>query len=105
MLRPLQNINSVRIIILTLTLTVFSGVLFLFTYGQDEGTLGDGVIKNLIADVFVFFAFPSLPVFNRLDILNSWSIYFIGLFINSMIYGILIERLFYFFHRTIRQRQ
>src|SRR6266487_3699928 len=102
MLRLFQNINFVRITIFTLTLIVLCGISFLFAYGRDEGTLGDGVIKNFIANVFVVLSFPSLFIFDWLDILNSWEVYFMGLFINALLYAIILERLLYLFHATIQ---
>jgi hypothetical protein len=68
-------------------------IAFVGAAAVDEGTEGDGflgIIAFLFSKVFDVFRFPSHTLF--FDWMNG-SMFFIGLFVNCILYGFAIERL------------
>jgi hypothetical protein len=60
------------------------------------GTLGDGIVKNFLADLFGVLRFPSHTLFfDFFDKLSPFAFY-LGLLINCGFYAFLIERTLYF---------
>ena len=60
---------------------------------RDEGTGGDGIIVKALEQLFYLFRFPTHTLF--FQIMNG-SMFFVGLFLNCLFYGFVIERLFSF---------
>lgn len=85
-----------------LPLTIFS---LLAAAAQDEGTLGEGLIRSILADAFYVFRFPThtllfwLIDIQFVDHMNSYY-FFIGLIINVILYAFLIERVLSYFSKT-----
>jgi hypothetical protein len=65
---------------------------FLAAFGRDEGTLGDGLIWNLLADSFDFFRLPTHRLLWDFMIKHSW-LYFPALTLNVFFWSIVTERL------------
>lgn len=63
---------------------------FIAAFGKDEGTIGDSFIWNLFADLFNVFRFPIHNIFWQW---MNGGLYFIGLIINSIFYGLILERI------------
>lgn len=73
---------------------IFLTILSFISAGAiDEGTTDADLITRTFAALFTLFRFPSLTLFD--DYING-SRFFIGLFINCIFYGILIERIIAF---------
>jgi hypothetical protein len=59
---------------------------------RDEGMSGDGIIGSFLADLYYVFRFPTHTFFfNYMD----GPMFLVGLFINCIFYGLLVERAFY----------
>ena len=59
---------------------------------RDEGTGSEGIVGSFLADLFYVFRFPTHTLF--FDIMNG-PMFLFGLFINCVLYGLLIERAFH----------
>ncbi len=77
--------------------TVVFGLLlipsFLAALGEDEGTLPDNSIWVIFTRLFNILRFPTHTLFWRIITRGGATIYFVGLFINCMFYGLLTERI------------
>jgi len=80
---------------LVLGSSVITGIItlisFWFAFGKDEGQLGSGYLANFVAESFYVFRFPTHVIFWKL-LHSSGILYFLGLYINCLSYGLLIER-------------
>jgi hypothetical protein len=67
-----------------------------------EGTLGEGVIRNLIADMFWVLRFPTHSLLlDYIEIKTAFfPIFFFGLLLNCLFYGWLIERIVFLLKRN-----
>ena len=90
-----RRINIPLVLGYSILVGVLTILTFFFAFGKDEGTLGDGIFRNLIADSFNLFRFPTHAIFWKL-FSSSALLYFLGLMLNCLFYGILIERIIYF---------
>jgi hypothetical protein len=86
-----RRINISVVLGSSIVIGVATVVSFWFAFGKDEGQLGTGYVENFIADSFYVFRFPTHVIF--WELLNSSAIlYFFGLILNCLFYGLLIER-------------
>ena len=60
---------------------------------RDEGTGGDGIIVKTLEKLFYIFRFPTHTLF--FQFMNG-SMFLVGLFLNCLFYGLVVERLFSF---------
>ena len=60
---------------------------------RDEGTGGDGTVVKALEKLFYILHFPTHTLF--FQFMNG-SIFFVGLFLNCLFYGLVVERLFSF---------
>ena len=63
-----------------------------FAHADGEG----GILINFLYLLFYVLAFPSLYILTGLNIISETSL-IIGLVVNSILYGLLIERIQYYF--------
>ena len=87
-MRLLKNFNLLRFIFLIVAIGALTFFAFLTAFGRSEGTLGDGLFLNLMADSFCVFRFPThvlLWEYMRGDT------FFWGLSINVLFYAFVIE--------------
>ncbi len=84
-------------IIFFITTTIFSILTFitlLAAAARDEGTGGDGIVVVTLEKLFYIFRFPTHTLlFDYMD----GSIFFVGLFMNCLFYGLIIERVYSFY--------
>ena len=93
----MKHFSVKTFILLTTVLGLFLVPSFFAAFGLDEGTLGSNFIWIAFAKLFYFLRFPTHVMFlNYLD--NKW-LYFIGLGINCLFYGLIFERMFHFIKR------
>lgn len=59
---------------------------------RDEGMGGDGVVGSFLADLYYVFRFPTHTFFFAF---MDGPMFLVGLFINCIFYGLLVERAFY----------
>lgn len=78
-------------------LTIFS---FFAAWALDETGPDIGIIWKIGAAFFYVFRFPTHNLFwSFLDKHEGWGAFLLGLFINYLFYGFVIERVFYFVKR------
>jgi len=86
----IKKINIGYFLIFTTLFGILTIISFIMAFAKDEGTIENNIIWNLFADLFNIFRFPVHNLF--WDKMNG-SLYFIGLIINSMFYGLIFERI------------
>ena len=78
--------------------TIICGILTFITLvaaaAVDEGTGGDEIIVKALEKLFYIFRFPTHTLF--FQFMNG-SMFFVGLLINCLFYGLVIERCFSFY--------
>ena len=90
-----RKINITQVLIASFLTSLLTFLTFFFAFGKDEGTLGEGYIRNFIADSFNLFRFPTHVIaWNFFS--SSPLLYLVGLLLNCILYGVLIERIIYF---------
>lgn len=81
--------------------TIIVGILlipsFLAAWGEDEGTLGTNIFWATFAKLFSVLRFPTHTLLWSIFLNGGATIYFVGLIINCVFYGLLTERLFSLF--------
>lgn len=87
-------INYRLLLISTLIVGLFSVISYLGSFAHDEG--GEGFVIQFLFILFYVFAFPFLYILFALKII-SWFSLSMGLIANSIFYGLLIERIKYFY--------
>ena len=66
---------------------------FLAAWAEDEGTLGSSIIWRTFAKLFYVLRFPTHTLFWTFITEFGAMVYFLGLVINCIFYGVIIERL------------
>ena len=74
---------------------------FLAAWAEDEGTLGGNVAEVIFSKLFYILRFPTHTIMWTV-FSNNAVLFFLGLVINCMFYGLVLERLFYFI-QTVKQ--
>lgn len=64
---------------------------------QDEGTLGNGRFEKFISTLFLILRFPTHTFLWPLIGVGGFITYFAGLFINCMLYALIVERICHVF--------
>lgn len=85
-----KRVNKGYFLIFTSIVGILTFLSFIAAYAKDEGTIGENFIWNLFADLFNVFRFPTH------NLLWDWmnpAFYIIGLVLNSMFYGLILERI------------
>lgn len=83
-----------RIFLAAITIIAFLTFVTLWAEAaRDEGMGGDGIVGSFLADLFYVFRFPTHTFF--FDYMNG-PMFLVGLFINCIFHGLLVERAFYF---------
>jgi len=70
---------------------------FLAAWGEDEGTLGTNTILVTLSKLFHVLRFPTHTLLWTLFSESGAAVFYVGLLINCCFYGLVIERLIYFF--------
>ena len=65
---------------------------FLAAFANDEGTLGNNPFWLFFADLFYVLRFPTHTLFWTIIVQGGPITYYGGLILNSIFYGLLIER-------------
>lgn len=80
-----------------ISVTIFVGLLlvlcFIAACAEDEGTLGSNIFGLVLAKLFYVFRFPTHTLFWIIISSGGAAVYFVGLFLNYMFYGLIAERL------------
>jgi len=89
----MKNFSKSTFIISTIAFGLLLVPSFLAAFGEDEGTLGTNIIWVTFAKLFYVLRFPTHTLLWKLICEGGATIYFGGLLINCMFYGLLTERL------------
>lgn len=87
--------------------SVFVGLLlipcFFAAWANDEGTLGSNIIWVTMSKLFYILRFPTHTLFWDFFSFNA-TLFFVGLMVNCIFYGLLIERtIFYLTFTKVRE--
>ncbi len=85
--------------------TTFVGLLlvpsFITAAAEDEGTLGPNIFLRTFAKLFYVLRFPTHSLLWNI-FSDGTAIYFAGLLINCVFYGLIFERIVFLFSRATR---
>jgi hypothetical protein len=95
-LLKMKNFNKQTFIISTVLVGLLLVPCFFAAWGDDEGTLDSNIIWVTLSKLFYILRFPTHTLFWKLFSMNI-TLFFIGLILNCMFYGLLIERSFSLF--------
>jgi hypothetical protein len=93
MINPFKNTNWKHIVGLTLIFGILTFISLVCYAAREEGTLGNGLLRHMFADMFLFFRFPMHVLF--FDNLNNFPSFLFALLLNCVFYGWLSERLIF----------
>ncbi|NQU53801.1 MAG: hypothetical protein HQ522_14825 [Bacteroidetes bacterium] len=89
-MKLLKNINKGFFLIFSTLIGIMTILSFFAAWAKDEGTIGDSIVWNVFAYMFNIFRFPTH------NLLWDWmngGLFFIGLILNTMLYGLILERI------------
>jgi hypothetical protein len=89
----IRNFNKQTFINTTIIVGLLLIPSFLAAWGEDEGTLGTNIFWVTFAKIFYVLRFPTHTLLWAIFSNGGVTIYFVGLIINCMFYGLLTERL------------
>lgn len=84
--------------LLLLGLTFFGG---LGAFAEEDGTIDNSSSLIWLAKMFNILRFPTHTLFWDLFSLNGY-IYILGLLLNCLLYGLIFERIIYYFKRSAK---
>ena len=93
----MKNFSKRTFIISTVVFGLLLVPSFIAAWAEDEGTLGTNIIWMTFAKLFYVLRFPTHTLLWTLISKGGATIYFGGLLINCMFYGLITERLFSLF--------
>jgi predicted permease len=99
-----MQIRKTKILTMTILTIVYSSVIGLIVisyFAKDEGTLGNGVILNFLADNLYFLAIPTFILISVLAKtgLNNIQFFSIGILISGLVYAILTVLIYSYLQR------
>lgn len=100
-----RSINFTRITVRAIVIFFFASMSFMCLNWRDTGQISGNPISNFLADIFVVFQFPVFFIFyNFFEKMGyySWSTYFVWLGINAYFYSLIIEFIYFLFHKIFR---
>jgi hypothetical protein len=95
----IQNFNRQTFINTTIIVGLLLIPSFFAAWGEDEGTLGTNIFWVTFAKLFYVLRFPTHTLLWTIFSNGGATIYFVGLIINCIFYGLLTERLISLFKR------
>ena len=87
----MKNFNKQTFIISTVLTGFLLVPCFYAAWGDDEETLGSNIILLTLSKLFYIFRFPTHTIFWKFFSFNT-GLFIVGLILNCMIYGLLLER-------------
>ena len=89
----ISKFNFTTFSISTAICCVLTFVTLVAAAARDEGTGGGGIIVMALEKLFYLFRFPTHTLF--FEFMNG-PMFFVGLFINCLFYGLVVERIISF---------
>ena len=96
-----RSINFTRILVRAIVVFFFATISFMCLYWRDTGQISYNPVSNFFADIFIVFQFPAVFIFYNIGY-YSWTTYFIGLGINAYLVSLLIEFIYFLFHKIFK---
>ncbi|AFD08618.1 hypothetical protein Solca_3614 [Solitalea canadensis DSM 3403] len=90
----IMKFNFKTFLIATIFCCALTFVTLVATAARDEGTGGHGVLVKTFEKLFYIFRFPTHALLFRF---MNGSVFFVGLLINCIFYGFVVERAFSFY--------
>jgi hypothetical protein len=90
----MKKFNKALFIISTWTCGLLLIPSYLAAFGEDEGTLGTNIFWVTFSKLFYILRFPTHTLLWSIFSSNGW-LFILGLGLNCVFYGLVIERLFY----------
>lgn len=94
----MKNFSKPTFIIATVVFGLLLVPSFLAAWAEDEGTLGTSIIWTTFAKLFYILRFPTHTLFWTLITKFGATIFFLGLGLNCLFYGLITERIIAFFN-------
>jgi hypothetical protein len=84
----IRRIEILTTIILTILYSLVIGLIVISYFAKDEGTLGDHVLLNFLADYLYFLAIPTFFLISTLSMTGLTNVLFfsIGILITGLVY-------------------
>ena len=90
----MKNFNRPTFIFATIFFVLLFVPSFAAAWAQDEGTLGTNLLGQAFVAIFYILRFPTHTLFWSFIANGGALLFFTGLFINCMFYGLISERIF-----------
>lgn len=87
--------------ILTVVYSLVVGLIVISCFAKDEGSLGNNIILNFLADYLFFLAVPAfilISVLAKAGLSNS-SFFTIGILLSSLIYAMLTVLIYFYYQK------
>jgi hypothetical protein len=87
---PLNKKNLLNLLALSLAYTIVIGIISISYFAKDEGTLGNNIILNFIADYLYYLSLPSFYLIHFLSKIGIDNFLYIsiGIILNGLFYAI-----------------
>lgn len=95
-----MKISKFNFITFFISIIICAGLTFvtlIAAAARDEGTGGDGILVRVLEKLYYIFRFPTHTIFFQF---MDGSMFFVGLIVNCLFYGFVIERAFALYKRT-----
>ena len=89
----MKNFNRPTFIFATIFFVLLFVPSFAAAWAQDEGTLGTNLLGQAFVAIFYLLRFPTHTLFWSVIANGGALLFFGGLFINCMFYGLVVERI------------
>lgn len=88
-------------VIITIIYSLAIGLITISFFAKQEGTLGNNIILNFLADYLFFLVVPTFILISALSItgLNKIQFFIIGILLSSLIYSILTVLIYSIFKK------
>lgn len=100
----MKSIHKQTVYIASVLFVAFLIPSFFAAWSEDEGTLGTNIVWVSFAKLFYILRFPTHTLFWPLLTKNGVVLFFSGLLINCLLYGLLTERVIYIIKRLIKSQ-
>ncbi|WP_460554843.1 hypothetical protein [Ferruginibacter profundus] len=88
----MKKFNAITFLIAVGITGILVVISFLAAFAEDEGTSGGSIITVVFAKLIYMLRFPAHTFFGK-TFSGSGNVFVLGLFINCLFYGLIIERI------------
>lgn len=98
----MKKINILTFVIASIVCGLFLLPAFIGAWALDEGTAGDSILAIILSKLFLILRFPTHTLFWSTFSNSGTGLYFIGLILNCIFYGFIVERIISIFRMTVK---